>query len=384
MTKIFRRQKTGNLEGYKLSLEGGKLKDILTKLLETLKDDELTLNKLNEYLKIRSNSSKVSVSDIDKLIKNIQNNSDLDDKKIEITAYKKSGSLSKILVSIDNNSISIEKNKEGKNEGLKLSVVIEDIRLITLTANFEGLQSKQNVKENIDIEISLPKDNNKTDVVTYKYKIYNDINFTNESTIENLSNENSVMLTDLNEEQLEKFINTLTDRISKVNKQQMEKLNLKEDENPILYLNPIANIQNQVLKKTQENIANSEENRLSEEEFLNNQQSEIEKLMQKYSWNNDTLNAQAIETFNKKFELYQNTNLTGQTVKGLLSVISLNNEDEENQKIKEINFNGQEYDATEANIAFIKGDIDLSKNYKVEFEKDENTGIIFRTIINVK
>lgn len=382
--KIFQKYKNGSLEGYKLSLEGGKLKGILTKLLETLKNDELTLNKLNEYLKIRSNSSKVSVSDIDKLIKNIQNNSDLDDKKIEITAYKKSGSLAKLLVSIDNNSIAIEKNKEGKNEKLKLSLIIDDIKLIDLTADFDGLQSKQNVKENIDIEISLPKDNSKTDVDTYKYKIYNDINFTNESTIENLSNENSVMLTDLNEEQLEKFINTLTDRISKVNKQQMEKLNLKEDENPILYLNPIVNIQNQVLKKTQENIANSEENRLREEELLNNQQSEIEKLMQKYSWNNDTLNAQAIETFNKKFELYQNTNLAGQTVKGLLSVISLNNEDEENQKIKEINFNGQEYDATETNIAFIKGDIDLSKNYKVEFEKDENTGIIFRTIINVK
>lgn len=230
----------------------------------------------------------------------------------------------------------------------------------------------------------LPKDNNKADVVTYKYKIYNDINFTNEATIESLSSENSVMLTDLNEEQLEKFINTLTDRISKVNKQQMEKLNLKEDENPLLYLNPIANIQNKVLNEMQVNIENSTESRLNEEELSNNQQSEIEKLIQKYLWNNEDLNADTIEKFNKKFELYQNTNLAGQTVKGLLSVISLNNEDEENQKIKEINFNGQEYDATEANIAFIKGDIDLTKNYKVEFEKDENTGIIFRTIINVK
>lgn len=382
--KIFQRCKNGNLEGYKLSLEGERLKNILTKLLETLKNDELTLNKLNEYLKVKSNSSKISVSDIDKLIKNIQNNSDLDDKKLEVTAYKRSGKLSKILVSMDNNSMSIEKNANGKNEELKLSIVIDDIRLITLTANFEGLQSLQNIKENIEIELSLPKDNSKKELLTYKYKLYNDINFTDESTIENLSSENSVMLTDLSDEQLQNFINTIADRVSKVNKQQMEKLNLKEDENPLLYLNPIANIQNQVLKEMQVNIENSTESRLSDEEFLNEQQSEIEKLMQKYSWNNDALNAEAVETFNKKFELYQNTNLAGQTVKGLLSVISLNNEDEENKKIKEINFNGQEYDATETNIAFIKGDIDLSKNYKVEFEKDENTGAIFRVIINEK
>ena len=41
--KIFQKYKNGSLEGYKLSLEGEKLKDILKKLLETLKNDELIL-----------------------------------------------------------------------------------------------------------------------------------------------------------------------------------------------------------------------------------------------------------------------------------------------------------------------------------------------------
>ncbi len=283
----------------------------------------------------------------------------MDDKKIEIIVYKKSGSLYKVLVSIDNNSVSIEKNTDGKNEGLKLSVIIEDIRLITLTANFEGLQSKQNVKENYEIELSLPKDNDKTDVVTYKYKIYSDINFTNESTIENLSSENTVMLTDLSNEQSQNFINIITDRISKVNKQQMEKLNLKENENPIIYCIPnISGFSNSLDLYNGSNIAFGE---------TATKMSELQ-----------------ITTFNQKFELYEGKNLSAQTVKGLLSVISLNNEDESNFRIKEINFKGQEYDATETNITFIKGDIDLSKNYKVEFEKDENTGIIFRTIINEK
>ena len=52
--------------------------------------------------------------------------------------------------------------------------------------------------------------------------------------------------------------------------------------------------------------------------------------------------------------------------------------------IKEINFKGEEYEASEQNIAFIKEDIDMEKNYRVEFEKDQDTGIIYRVVINEK
>ena len=51
-------------------------------------------------------------------------------------------------------------------------------------------------------------------------------------------------------------------------------------------------------------------------------------------------------------------------------------------KITEINFNGQEYEVTEENITSIKNNINMEKNYRIEFEKDSDTGLIFRVVIN--
>ena len=65
-------------------------------------------------------------------------------------------------------------------------------------------------------------------------------------------------------------------------------------------------------------------------------------------------------TFNNKFEVYQSTNLQGVTVRGLLSTIELNNEqqqDNSSRQIKEINFNGEEYEVNEQNIAGLKEEI---------------------------
>ena len=52
------------------------------------------------------------------------------------------------------------------------------------------------------------------------------------------------------------------------------------------------------------------------------------------------------------------------------------------KKIKEINFNGEEYDASEQNIAFIKDDIKDDKEYRVDFERDQDSGIIYRVVIS--
>ena len=92
-------------------------------------------------------------------------------------------------------------------------------------------------------------------------------------------------------------------------------------------------------------------------------------------------------TFNNKFEVYQSTNLQGVTVRGLLSTIELNNEqqqDNSSRQIKEINFNGEEYEVNEQNIAGLKEEIVPESYYRVEFEKDMDTGLIYRAVITPK
>ena len=74
----------------------------------------------------------------------------------------------------------------------------------------------------------------------------------------------------------------------------------------------------------------------------------------------------------------------GTTTRGLLTVIQTNNEEEGTQKIKEINFDGTEYEVTDQNIVFIKSSIEPESYYRIEFEKDTDTGIIYRVVINKK
>lgn len=368
----FSKVQESDLTGYKLSLSGQDIKNILVKILETLKEDQETIDVINEYLKVYSNSSKIASNNIESTIKSIQSNSDIDNKEIELTVYKDKGVFRKLSFKLDETIINIEKKSESNKKSISISVIDKGDQIININVNLEGLVSMQNIKENYEIEFILPPGlnediKNKADMdisfedsyiqsnrKTYKYIIDNDINFTDVSTIEELSDQNSLILTNYDTEQVNEFLNKVIERTIKINKDQMEELNLEEDKNPILSIIPsfgtsFINTRGNIFGDTSANMSESE-----------------------------------TQAFNKKFEIYEDTNLSGQTTKGLLSTISLNNEDESNYKIKEINFNGEEYDTTEQNIVFIKEDIDLSKNYKVEFEKDENTGIIYRVIINVK
>ena len=161
-----------------------------------------------------------------------------------------------------------------------------------------------------------------------------------------------MILTDYESEQVSNFLSAVGERLVQVNKQQMEELGLEEDENPIQYLIPSL----AMLSMSGDFIGQT------------------------------TLTEEEINTFNSKFENYEGTNQQAQTVKGLLSTISRNNRDEENDDIKitELNFNGQEYEATEENITSIKNNMNIEKNYRIEFEKDSDTGLIFRAVINEK
>ena len=166
-----------------------------------------------------------------------------------------------------------------------------------------------------------------------------------------------MILNDYEEEQVNNFLKQVEERIKKVNKQQMEELGLKENENPLIQMFMMPFWQSLAYSQAAGAISNS------------GNMSELE-----------------VTTFNQKFENYEGTNLQGVTVKGLLSTIQLNNEsqEDENKKIKEIHFDGEEYEVTDPNIVFLKSSVETETAYRVEFERDENTGMIYRAVINKK
>ena len=334
--------------GYKLSLSGDDLKNATIQLLQALSQDQSALDKINEYLNIQESSNKITSTDIEKEITNITNNENFDNQKFEATVYKKNGKTNGIDISINDNELKIEKVANNTNN-LEYDITFtstynNETMKISLKAKYNGIADMQKVQENYELGIENSEN-------TYTYKLENNVDLTQSQNIEDLTADNSLMLTDYDANIVSSFLTQVVQRIQEVNKMQMEQLGIQESDNPIFHLIPSFGA-----------YANAIEN-----------------------LNSDKISEEDVNSFNQKFELYQSTNLGGATVKGLLTTIGLNNESKEtNRQIKEINFNGQEYDATTQNIAFLKEDIKTDSYYKVEFEKDQNTGLIYRAVINPK
>ncbi len=68
----FSKVKENGSTGYRLSINKEQFKKIAIQILETLKNDQNTLDKLNEYAKKQQNSAKITASTIDNSIKSIR------------------------------------------------------------------------------------------------------------------------------------------------------------------------------------------------------------------------------------------------------------------------------------------------------------------------
>lgn len=186
----------------------------------------------------------------------------------------------------------------------------------------------------------------KTEKIQYETNFENKVKFVPNISVEKLTSENAVILNDKDQEYVDNLLSAIEQRWKDVNGQFMEELEMSEEQNPIKYIIPTY-----ILPKNA---------------------------------NGQNTNQEEVNTFNAKFELYQSTNSKGATVKGLLTTIQNNNEVEGNNKIEEVNLNGEEFEVTEQNITFMKSSINVEDDYKIEFEKDSNTGLIYRAVVNKK
>ena len=346
----FSKIEEANSKGYKLTLNGEDLKKVLVKLLEALKNDQATLDKMNEYVKIQKNSLKITASSIDNMIKDINNNAELNSQTLEITVYQTKGKTIQFLAKINEVELKLEKVLTGNDQQYNIELQMNNnnqTAKIGLFAKFMGLQAMQSITENYQLTLEMGQ-------VKYQYDYNNNVEFTDSTNIEAFSNNNSIMLSEAEEEQRSIFLNAVIERLQTVNKMQMEQLGLPEDENPLQYAIPQFATYFSAVDAMNQSTSN--------------------------------MNEMEVSTFNSKFENYESTNLQGVTVKGLLSTIQLNNEAQEdtNRKIKEIHFDGQEYEVTDQNITLLKSSVETETAYRVEFEKDEETGIIYRAVINKK
>ena len=364
----------GNLTGYRLTLTGEELKNILVQILNALKTDTNTMHKLNEILQGVGIDIQLDEDSIDDLIENINDLTLNDD--IEMTVYATEGNLSRVDIGSAGNTLTMNKEESGQEVTFTISLnTTEQDTSAIFTAKYSGLNSDNvtetyeltlegmyeetnvvekadNTQDNTGEIVEEPEEsstnetstNNSENTISHnKYSMTNNVQFKDSVDIEDLSEDNAVILNDQDSEYVTNLMNAIQERMGEVNQVKMEELGVSEDDNPIQYLIPAFLATNQATAQIDE---------------------------------------QAVNTFNAKFELYQSTNTKGATVKGLLTTIQNNNETEGNNQIEEINFDGEEYEVTEQNITYLKSSINVDDAYRVEFEKDSNTGLIYRAVIN--
>lgn len=344
-----------NQTGYKLTLTTQDINNLLVSILETLKTDQETLDLINQYM-----ASEITSDDIDDMIQDINSSADTNAQEMtfDIILYPTNKQLSKIQIVSTNFTIEIEKQPNSTGQKYTITVSINEegnSGTIVFTSEHTGLDTLQTVNENYKLEVQVNSDSESysSQINGITFEISNANTFSENAYIEDFTNNNSLILDNYEQSQVDALMNSIVERIIEVNRDQMNQLGLSETENPLISFVPIvagATIYNQA----QNTIENAN-------------MSELE-----------------ISAFNAKFEQYASTNLNGATARGLMTVIENNNSstDNENEKIQEIHFDGSEYEATDDNILLIKSSIEVESNYRVEFEKDPNSGRIYRVVIN--
>lgn len=143
----------------------------------------------------------------------------------------------------------------------------------------------ESVQETYQVTMQISESQNIT------YMINNNVNFAESIDIEGFTEDNSITLNDFEEEQVTNFLEAVTQRITEVNKQQMEELGLEENQNPLLNIFSMHNL-----------VA--------------------------YNTTLDEDSTKVLETnlYNNEYLMYESTNSRGVTTKGLMTIISENNE----------------------------------------------------------
>ena len=341
---------------YKLTLTNTDLINIEKSVLQTLKDDSETLGKLG-----------LDASEIESTLNDIENESqENSDKTTEISLYKQNENLTKIEFINENINVSLEKTVENNNLQYKILLGNEEGNLVEIDLSYSGLASQEE-EANIVLQLNSQNSSSSSSASNISYTLNNKVSFLDSCNIEDFNDDNALIFSKYDQEQIDSLTDSINDRMTLVNEMQMQQLGIDVSQNPLgIAISPIFSI------------------------FLFGQMAN--------AVDNASLQQADVTAYNQKFELYEGTNIQGTTVRGLLTTISNNNglQDSSSQssstnmnfsnsyKIEEINFNGEEYEVNQQNIAALKDEVVPENYYRVEFEKDPNSGRIYRAVINQK
>lgn len=281
----FSRAETKDGTSYTLEMTPDQLKDVLVKLLDTFKNDDKLIKKINDYLanqdtvpyltKNGSTKTKLENSDIDDLINAIK---DMKIKEnVKITVYQKDRKTSKIYCQTGAVGITIQKNKKEDTLvytiGCKITEKDKAEVNFYVTMQLEGLKALTSVKENWTVSFQIVN-LTKNEEMKYEYHYENTVNFKDKVNIDDLNKDTAMILNDQNQETVTTLLMAVGTRIQQVNQSQMQELGTTE--NPVVYLTPITLILNSMIKNQANPVINSNSINEIENQIENEFENELE------------------------------------------------------------------------------------------------------------
>jgi len=257
--EMFSTQKTENNESHILELNGESIKNIIIKLLEETKQSPLIINKINGLmLESDPEAEKIDISVIDELIQNLNEDDFSEIPIIKIALVQSNKLVQQIIIESGESQLTISKNNIENNVNYEIKSIIkesatEDIVQSTsilgedtssergesevyFNIQYTGLDT-ENVQSNCEIGFGITTESER---MSYNYKIDTNTDFKGSVVIESLDEEIAIFLNDHESEQVTNFISQVGEKLTQINKMQMEQLGLKEDENPLMYSNPVT------------------------------------------------------------------------------------------------------------------------------------------------
>ena len=303
-------EKTDNNTKYILNTTSLELKDTLVKFLEILKDDEITLNKINTILE--GYDTYIEKEKIEEIIQSIQEQ-EIEEQNITISINTQKNV--PISINIESETTVITINKQNNNDEAIYSLDINvnsnnssgtaQTTILSIKAQYTGI-STDNVSEKYTVIFGTEGE----ETVKYEYNFENQISFTDNIQIDNLTSDNAMILNDYSSEQITSLLTAVVNRIVEVNADQMQELGIQYS--PILMMTPLGTLNMMIVGTAQDTIQDTmQENNMSET---------------------------VIQSFNAKFTKYQG-NIKGTMVKSLIQEINSNNAMYEDEKTMQILLN---------------------------------------------
>lgn len=354
----FTSTKTEQNESYTLEISFQEIKDMIIKMLEKTKENTLIMDKLNEAaLKIDPDMKPMNTSDIDEIIKSLNEDDVSQMSNLKITLVQSNKKLNQMIIENQEGKILIEKNKtadvlvynitfeqleSGKQEEAESSIIIENTQSseqinMYFNVQYSGLEALNNVQENYKVGFSVTSEGEK---MRYDYKIDSNTQFVDSISIDVIDESTAVILNDYEEEQITSFLGQVGTKLLDINKKQMEELGLKEYENPVLYTNPITMLAISIFNMANDTIGSTDFG-------------EQEKLM-----------------FNSQFTKYEGAAVKGSTVNAMLTTVYNNNsvspQGESLKRLVKVTLDGAEISVG------INTTVDVTKLYTVALTLDED------------